>query len=133
MITLEKCIEHIKKGYPNSVLINGWVIKTEEDLLSGQENLHMGIDKDSNGLFKARSSSFIRELEEHPENCHLISIDGDYDTDNTDEIVCPYCGHEGSDSWEYSRDSGEIECGRCCQEFNYNRDVSVSYSTSKRK
>lgn len=133
MITLEKCIDHLKKGYPNSVLICGWVVKTKEDLLSEQTNLHMGLDKDSNGLFRSRTSSFVKELAEHPENCHLISIDGDHDTDGTDEAVCPYCGHEIMDSWEYSRDDGEIECGQCCQEFNYTRNVSVTYSTSKRR
>lgn len=51
------------------------------------------------------------------------------DTDCTSEIVCPWCGHEHSDSWEMG--SGEMECHDCGREFQTERDVSVSYSTSR--
>lgn len=49
----------------------------------------------------------------------------------TSEIVCPHCGYKQMDSWEYSGDSGEIDCGKCSEPFLYERQVSVSYSTSK--
>jgi len=51
----------------------------------------------------------------------------------TDEIVCPYCGSEHTDSWEYKEDSDEIQCGECEKEFTYERIVTVEYCTSKKK
>ena len=55
---------------------------------------------------------------------------GPVDHDYTDEIVCPYCGHEHGDSWEYG-DSGRMTCGECNREFDMERNVSVSYVTSR--
>jgi hypothetical protein len=52
------------------------------------------------------------------------------DTDHTNEVTCPHCGHECIDSWDMSE--GEHECGDCGREFTMERDVSVSYSTTKR-
>ncbi len=49
----------------------------------------------------------------------------------TDEIVCPYCGNEYSDSWEYEEEGSKIECDSCNRKFNYTRNTSVSYTTSK--
>lgn len=53
----------------------------------------------------------------------------------TDEIVCPYCGNEHGDSWEFnSNEQGSLglyECGNCGKEFYVCRDVSVTYSTTK--
>lgn len=53
------------------------------------------------------------------------------DHEYTDNIVCPYCGGEETDSWEFHEDSGDINCGSCHKEFHYERDISVSYTTSK--
>lgn len=55
----------------------------------------------------------------------------EFDTDLTDEIVCPECGHEESDSWEYGdlESSGRVTCGRCSREFWATRNVSITYST----
>lgn len=58
----------------------------------------------------------------------MSEIDHEY----TDEIVCPWCGYEYSDSWECS-EYGEEECPDCYNPFSYNRDVSVSYSTTREK
>lgn len=52
------------------------------------------------------------------------------DTQYTNEITCPYCGEELGDSWEYG-DNGEIDCGECEKEFYFNRDVDVTYCSSK--
>ena len=51
----------------------------------------------------------------------------------TDEIVCPYCGHEFLDSWEYDFDHGDIEldCYECGNKFTAYRDVDVTYCTTK--
>lgn len=58
------------------------------------------------------------------------------DHECTDEITCPHCGSEFSDSWEYGSGDDEIgliECGECEKLFYANRNVSVSYSTEKAK
>lgn len=47
----------------------------------------------------------------------------------TDEIVCPYCLYQHSDSWERSQDDGEMECSECEREFRYSRYTRVSYTT----
>ena len=48
------------------------------------------------------------------------------------EIKCPYCGHEKSDSWEYS-DDGTESCDTCGSEYIYERIVEVSYTTTIKK
>jgi hypothetical protein len=48
-------------------------------------------------------------------------------------LKCPYCGNENQDSWEIEDSSGERECGRCNSEYEYEREVSVSYSTYPKK
>ncbi len=57
----------------------------------------------------------------------MTEIDHDY----TSEIVCPYCGHTFSDSWEMHGDDGETECDECNKVFMWRRDVSVTYVTEK--
>lgn len=52
----------------------------------------------------------------------------DYEVSHTQEVVCPYCGEEQSDSWEFS-DSGETECGYCGIEFSYERIIDITYSS----
>ena len=52
----------------------------------------------------------------------------------TDEIVCPYCGNEFSDSWELGdgEDIGELECDECNKKFTAYRNLSKpTYSTEK--
>lgn len=51
----------------------------------------------------------------------------------TDEIVCPHCGYEYSDSWELNGSSGEQECPECYEPFELEVTVTVNYSTSKLK
>ena len=56
------------------------------------------------------------------------------DHECTNEIVCPYCGNEFSDSWEYSSSDeqiGLIECGECEKSFYANRNITITYSTEK--
>lgn len=48
------------------------------------------------------------------------------------EIKCPYCGNEQTDSWEYSDDGTEI-CDSCGSEYEYQRVVDVSYTTTIKK
>lgn len=51
------------------------------------------------------------------------------DTECTDEVTCPYCGYECSDSWEMSE--GEHECSDCGRTFDIEKNVTVTYCTSK--
>jgi len=47
-----------------------------------------------------------------------------------DEIKCPYCGAEVSDSWEYSDSDDEHECSDCGSIYAYERRVEVSYCST---
>ena len=53
------------------------------------------------------------------------------DHKSTMNITCPYCGWEDQDSWEATSDSGKMDCGRCEKEFDFERTVTVDYSTYK--
>jgi DNA-directed RNA polymerase subunit RPC12/RpoP len=46
------------------------------------------------------------------------------------EVICPYCGYVARDSWELSGDDGENTCGRCEKEYNYTRNVEITYTTT---
>lgn len=54
------------------------------------------------------------------------------DHEFTEEVVCPYCGYEFSDSWEFS-DNAEIECDECGETFISERNSEVTYSTQKKE
>jgi transcription elongation factor Elf1 len=60
-----------------------------------------------------------------------IEIDHEY----TDDIVCPYCGYEFTDSWEFegNEDLGLIDCQSCEKPFIATRNVEVTYTTEKAK
>ena len=58
----------------------------------------------------------------------------------TREIVCPYCGHVETDSWEIAAsgedgDVGTHECKGCNQSYTYKYSINVEviYCTSKRR
>lgn len=53
-----------------------------------------------------------------------------FDTDYTNEIVCPHCGYKQSDSWEWDDSEDEAQCGHCENFFGYERVVSVTYTSS---
>ena len=55
--------------------------------------------------------------------------------DGTDEVLCPYCGHEHCDSGEFftNRTSTEIECDECGKAFLCSQNIVVSYTTSKKE
>ncbi|HFQ3679252.1 TPA: hypothetical protein ACGV5I_002063 [Enterococcus faecium] len=60
------------------------------------------------------------ELKEIPE----------YDYQYSDEIMCPYCGDLQCDSWE-SDETGKEQCDICGGTFEYLREVTVSYCSTK--
>lgn len=49
---------------------------------------------------------------------------------NNSCMICPYCGHEDPESWEFGEDSNEAECGVCGREFDLSVNRSVTYSTA---
>lgn len=56
-----------------------------------------------------------------------MEIDHEY----TNEIVCPYCGKEQSDPYDFREDDGEIQCESCDSAFSYERHRSIKFSTYK--
>lgn len=50
----------------------------------------------------------------------------------TKEVVCPYCGYEFSDSWEFNDQEDSVYCGECDNEFVALREIEVSYCTYKK-
>lgn len=56
------------------------------------------------------------------------------DHEYTDEIICPYCGYEFSDSFEINsgeEDLGLIKCDECGKSFYAIRNIEITYSTEK--
>lgn len=56
-------------------------------------------------------------------------------TQYTDEVQCPYCGHEFTDSWEIGFDDNqvdhtmEITCESCEIKFKVTRHIRLTYSS----
>ena len=61
----------------------------------------------------------------------------EFDTEYKDDIVCPYCGYEFTDSWEFNdtQDEQHVDCQNCnCEkEFLLYVHISVDYTTRKKK
>jgi len=61
--------------------------------------------------------------------------DKEINCDYTEEIVCPYCGHEFGLSYEFfsvdDDDAGLIDCLECDKSFYAFRNIEVTYSTYK--
>lgn len=67
-----------------------------------------------------QQTELARQLQENEE----------VDTSGEDEITCPWCGYQLSDSWEM-KDEDEYECDNCEKMFTYSRDVVVTYGSSR--
>ena len=55
------------------------------------------------------------------------------DHEYTNEIVCPWCGYEFSDSWEWSDYEEDVECHKCGKLFYYERILTVEYKTTRER
>lgn len=49
----------------------------------------------------------------------------------TDEIVCPFCGYEHSDSIDFGEYGENEPCNECGEKFNFICIVTVEYTTRK--
>lgn len=51
--------------------------------------------------------------------------------ENTEEIMCPYCGRRFEDSYEYGGidECFEVECADCGRDFDVTRTVIISYDS----
>ena len=60
----------------------------------------------------------------------LTDVDySEFDCDYKKTAVCPYCGYEEKDSWEMSDEEDERECPCCGGTYDYQRIVTVEYSS----
>lgn len=51
----------------------------------------------------------------------------------TKEVVCPYCGNEFTDSWEWDDYEDDIYCDDCGHTFAMERKIEVTYCSYKIK
>lgn len=58
-----------------------------------------------------------------------------YETQNTDEAICPYCGHVEMDTWEVrpqnDGDSDTVDCETCDERYEITTHVVVTVSTRR--
>ena len=47
------------------------------------------------------------------------------------EITCPHCGYEESDSWECGESDDCRECPDCNKLYSFQQNIEVSYCTDK--
>lgn len=59
-------------------------------------------------------------------------MEKEFEYEFTDEIVCPYCGHEHIDSWEQPDEVDSFDCHECFMDFKMKRNVEITYSTYKK-
>lgn len=52
------------------------------------------------------------------------------DHESTDNLVCPYCGHEEEDDGEMN-ERGQTECSKCEKNFAYDVDYSKLFTSRK--
>lgn len=55
--------------------------------------------------------------------------DEEMKTFNMDEVVCPHCGYEDIDSWEF--ETGEYDCADCEKPMHVEVEQTVAYTTTK--
>lgn len=58
------------------------------------------------------------------------------ETQHTESVVCPWCRHEHSDSWEFSLEperETDIDCHACGRSFRAVSSCRITYSTFKPK
>jgi len=62
-----------------------------------------------------------------------VIVEPKHDTSYTDEVVCPHCGHECMDSYEFfsqHEECTEIDCDDCGKTFSTCRSTTTYYRSS---
>ena len=54
------------------------------------------------------------------------------ETENTDNPICPYCGYEDMNYFEYNEE-GDYYCNSCGKKFHLTFWTEVNFTTSKLK
>ena len=54
------------------------------------------------------------------------------DSDWTNDLICPYCGHKIHDDGDLEEEGTEL-CSNCEQEFTYQVHYLVRYSSQKKQ
>ena len=73
----------------------------------------------------------VRNLNKNSAGVRKVEINLEpEDKDYTDNLTCPYCGYEDSNSWELGDSDDEHQCGQCCATISYERVVTVEYNSS---
>ena len=59
----------------------------------------------------------------------LVFVNGEEPKEHNyeDNLICPYCGYEDSDSWELDDEEDEHVCGSCGSTFAYQRIITTHY------
>ena len=47
----------------------------------------------------------------------------------TSELVCPYCGHEHTDSWELADTQDRYDCESCSKRFSYTSEITRTFTS----
>lgn len=61
----------------------------------------------------------------------MAKIRGEIDHEYTTNVVCPWCGHEFSDCFEWPDSDDGDDCTECGKRYSYYREVSISYVSKK--
>lgn len=77
------------------------------------------------GGYYHNSTCYEQVKQEYIDNYEWNKLETSY----TNEMICPYCGYENRDSFEYDDEEGDRECERCEREFEYSRAIEITYST----
>lgn len=54
----------------------------------------------------------------------------EFDHEDMELIVCPWCGFQYQDSWEFP-DNDETDCDECEKPFKHRRIIDITYDTEK--
>lgn len=55
----------------------------------------------------------------------------DFDTLSMTDLMCPYCGHVETDSWETPDNCTEGSCDSCGKDYKIEQEFSRTFSTYK--
>lgn len=54
----------------------------------------------------------------------------DIQHEDMEVVVCPWCGHQYQDSWQFLNDC-ETDCEKCEKPFRCHRIIDITYDTER--